>query len=295
MYTSAYLTFPSDAVSHRLGYEIQKASGGALLAEFENLLPSGLLGLKDDRVELTVRRGAEAVKVVITDFDIGVAWLRLLTGRAAAEVNGVVGGGRVAGEVEVGAGGVTLASVLEGVDLEAFAPLLGRLPIPVQANITGHVRYDAAADPQQSQGQARLSVSGLSVGPGKLQAGAMGDFEIPQAVRFGSVEVVAALDKGRLEVKEFKQQSATDVQIAALTGSLTLRPRMETSNFDACIAVGLNETFSSENPKFKTILDLATIGPPAGPGFRKDDSGRLHVAFAGTLRGGLRPQRKQCE
>ncbi len=289
-----YLTFPGDAVGQRLAHELRMRSGGKIAATFGEVSLYRLTGVEAQDVRLLFNTTDPPTEVTLDAARGRLQILPLLLFNLSFATEVELQDGTVAAEITPNQDGI-LAMELEIDELNLaqppLLPTLVGLPIGGVVDGSGEVRW--SQDPRRSSGEAKLSLSKLSVGPGEPVKG----FSLPNQITFGKLDLAMTLEGGQLRFDRFEQDSKAgkpDVAIKLANLSANLRRSIATTSYDACLALKLDEAFLAENRKFEAILDLAKIPAPVGPGFRSDDEGFLHASFSGTFSGKPKPRRRLC-
>ena len=277
---SLYMTFPGAAVGQRIAHEVRQATQGSVALSFEDLELYRLTGISAEGVQVELRRGAQDTQTFALDeATVRLQILSLLMLEPVVSADLKLGDGSI--EAEIGQpeeGEYEVKVDIAEVGL-ASAPMLAEMVgLPMSGVVTGNVETAIKKDPRKNEGQLSLQIAGSSVGPGSV-----GGLTLPK-MNLGNLELQVNVDKGRIEISEFKQAGG-DIE-ARLSGHSNLRSSLLSSSVDACVQFKADAGFLAKNPKMKTIMDLAKIK------LKKGESDFLHLPLSGTfsrprLRGGL--------
>lgn len=280
-----YLTFPGDAVGQWLARQVHQRSGGKLSLSFDGLSLYGLTGFEADRVKVTVRRrDGDALSVPIGPVSARLQILPLFTliPVVAATVN--FGAGSLSAKVGKGGDGVRVEADVANVDFATPPVLANILNIPLTGVLSGNVALTWQDDPKKSEGKLSLSLKNAALGPGPIAPG----LTLPKDMQLGQLDLAFEMKEGNLRIASVQQKGEPNVQLRNVTGTAVLRPPLNTSTYDACLEVKVDERLFKEYPKLEGMMLFASARA------RKDQEGFLHVPLSGNFHSLPRMSQRLC-
>ncbi|MBI5509529.1 MAG: type II secretion system protein GspN [Deltaproteobacteria bacterium] len=281
-----YFTFPAQAVGQRVATEIQKATGGSVNVMFTDVSLYRFSGIAARHVK--IRSNSDSGPPLELEVDgLRLRLLPLLWFSLSVNAGVDLGDGTLEAQLSKSDDGFDIALEADEVDFAAPAIIAKLTGLPIQGTLDGSVRAkigfggDKRAKgpepgkrgliPDQADGEASLTISKASFGPGTVAG-----FTIPEGLDFGQLDLALDMKKGRLRVAAFKQKGG---QVAVdLSGSSSLRAAVFASTLDACLKFKVtDEAYLTKNPKVSTALQLAAVQ------LKKDPEGYLHLKLGGTF------------
>ena len=277
-----YLTRPVDVVGDRLLHEIRNQSKGKLGLSYDSFELSGLAGLETEGV--TIQFGEELQSEFKLDhLDASLSTLSLLVMKPQVEVEFGWGDGAVEMEISPDSEMTELDLSIESLNLGESASVAGLAGVPIGGIVNGEIDSEWVKTLQTLKGEAQLTMTGASVGPGELKG-----MVIPR-ISLGTITLRLKATSGKVEIISYKQ-SGGDIA-TEISGDVGLRTRLGSSSLNTCIKFKGDPKFLEKNPKLQSALELASIQ------LKKDSAQFLHVPLGGKmqrprLRGGLCPSER---
>ena len=277
IFFSLYLTFPSDVLGQRLGYEIRKKTEGEVNLSFESFDLSGLNGVEAEGID--VKLGKEP-PIRIDAISSHVQLWSLLTFNPALETEIELGNGKVELEATPQETGMALDVEIDKLDLAKPSLIAKYAGLPVRGIVKADLETGWKTGLKTLGGQGKIKLDQVSVGPG-----AIAGISFP-AISLGDIEFELTAKKGVVELKSYKQ-SGGNFQ-TRLAGKIELRSRLASSTFrDFCIQFKGDPEFLNKNSKLKSAIELASIK------LKKAPDNFMHVSFSGPM-GRVRLKRGLC-
>lgn len=269
---SLYLTFPSQAIAQRIGYEVQRSSGGSMSATVGRASLSFPVGVVARDVRLQVpRSGEDDVQVTLDRARGSIDLLPLFGLSVKPRVEVQLGEGELEAAFQRGDEATSVDIDVDAWNILKPPVLPGLAGVPFGGVVDGGGSITIAAKPADSSGELMFEVGGLSVGPGPIAG-----FTLPEAINLGAVQFSLVAENGKLVIKDFSQEGG-QVNLE-LSGELRLNRQFARSNLDGCVKFKFSDTeFLSRFPKVETAVQLA------GARFQKDSEEFLNVPLRGLL------------
>jgi len=266
------LTFPSDAVSERIAWEVDQATKGGMVLRLDGVSPSwGVTGVNLEGAQLLQRvegKGDEEDTVTLLvqaiRVDARARILPLLTGDLITDLDAELYDGTLAGELGQVDGSLTADLVANDLDLSLY-PFAGA-DWSVDASGLLDALVDLTVSPddvKEAKGDLEVSVDGLV-----LRDLVVSGFTIEEAV---FSEAVLELDVRDGEADVEKGEFISDMVEATVEGKIILSSPLERSRLKLDLKVRLDEDLDQ----------LAQIAP--GMKNARDEGGTYHFMVSGTL------------
>jgi type II secretion system protein N len=180
---------------------------------------------------------------------------------------------------------------VDEVDLGRAVFLGSKLGLPVEGKLSADVEIELGAQAEKdARGHVDLSVKGFGLGAGNLKV-VPGGFELADGLRLGDLKGRMPIQQGQGTIESLRFDGSTDVE-AEVTGTLSVKPRLQSSRLDVEGWFRPAAAFLEKNPKVKSAIELGEkLSLPGAPSLAKakDEEGRYHFNARGPLHT-LRPQ-----
>lgn len=289
-----YLTFPLDEVKgiivgrleDALGKGKQGTYGVDPKVDIGSLSLSGF-GVQAERVQIQLAsRDPEPGPVVdIDDLSLGVRPWTLLGKVRTVTLDADLYEGSIEAVLSVDEkGAVHEAAVsVDDIDLAKVPLVQGKLGVPMAGKLNLEADLDLGATPEKNgEGEVKIDLKGLGVGPGNLKlAAAFGGFELP-AIDLGNLTGEIPVKQGRGSLTGVKLDGK-DLQ-AELGGDLYLKGNLGNSRLDIDGWFHLTPAFLEREKKFQSLLELGeSLGGGMSLSKAKDDEGHYWFSLKGTM------------
>ena len=284
-----YFTFPAQAVGQRLSQEIQRRTGGAVNIVFTDVSLYRFSGIAAKKVKIrTNPEVGTPLEIEVDGLHLRLRLLPLLLFSLSVSAGIDLGDGSIDGIATKVEDGVDLELELDDVDFMTPPILTKVVGVPIRGKLAGKIKTKVGYGtgkgkakgvdngphgllPEQSEGQASITIHSAGFGPGKVSG-----FTVPEALDFGQLDLTLDMRRGRLRVASFQQKGG---QIALdASASSNLRAALKTSTLDACVKFKVtDEAYLAKNPNIRSALELAAAQ------LKKDAEGYLHLKWNGTM------------
>ncbi len=299
-----YITFPREAVLHRLDAEIAKASGGKVTLKTQKLELAGISGirLKEANVFIAADDGGTPTRLTVDSLEVKVHIFKTLK-RLISKANGIIlgpvggldlkmvqGDGSLIVTISEEEKSADIFANMENLRLERLLPALVSLPFPVRAITSGKLEGQIKKQ-WYTNGKARLDLSlkNVSLGEGTVKT-PLGPFELP-LIDLGTVATTLLLENGSLKVDKW-QQSGKDLVNSDISGKVILQKKMESSSMDIGISIKPSSEFLEKNSKFGAMIAMAGLKKDTDDSYSFTINGRFSSP---KVKSGKRRQAKSTE
>lgn len=288
-----YITFPGGAVAQRIAQELTTASGGLVTASISRVSLYWLTGIEAEDVRLKLNTSDPPVPITVDRFTARLQLLPLLWLQPTLAVTIEGQGAEIDTTVHNTDDGIAIEAEIDSFNLAKPPILASYANVPIQGSLSIKTDLVWSQDPRKSNGTFTMSLVDASVGPGTPAPG----FSLPNPIALGQIDLAMQIEDGKAILKQLEQKPGKvppDLLIRRGNFNATLLPSFGRSTYESCLEISLDQAFLKSNPKFEAIMDLATIGPPMGPGLKKDGDGFLHANFSGNFSAKPRFQQRLC-
>ncbi len=282
-----YVTFPREAILHRIDAEIAKASGGKVTLKTQKLELAGISGIRLKEVNIFIAGDGEATptRLTVDSLEVKVHLFKTIK-RLISKANGIILGpvGGLDLKMVQGTGSLiltiseeekeaVLSANMEGLRLERLLPAFVSLPIPVRAVTSAKLNAEIKKQWYTGgKGRLDLSLKNVSLGEGTVKT-PIGPFELP-LIDLGAVSATLLLENGALKVDKW-QQSGKDLLESDISGKITMQKKMESSALDIGISIKPSNEFLEKNSKFGAMIAMA--------GLKKDSDDNYSFTLSGRF------------
>jgi type II secretion system protein N len=289
-----YLTFPLDDLKPQIVAMIEDALGKGKQGQYGvdpkielgSLSLSGF-GVSAERVALQLgsRDPEPGPTLDIDELSIGVRPWTLLSSARSVVVDADLYDGSISGVVSVDEKGAVHSADVEvdDVDLGKVPMVLAATGLPMTGKLNADIDLDLGATPEKDgEGNIKLNITALSIGPGSPKAAAaFGGFALPQ-VELGTLSGEIPVKQGRGELTGVKLDGK-DLQLE-LGGSVAFKGRFGSSRLDLDGWFMPQPALFEKDTKLKSLIEIGeSMGGSASLGKAKDADGRYHFSVKGTL------------
>jgi type II secretion system protein N len=288
-------TFPIDDLKPQLvalledglGKGKQGAYGQDPKVEIGSLTLAGF-GVNAERVmiQLASRNPEPGPVIDIDDLSVSVRPWTLLSSTRTVAIDAELYDGDISGTVTVDDKGAVHAADIEvnGLDLGKMPMLVAAIGLPMGGKLDADVDLELGPQPEKSgTGDIKLTLKGLSLGPGSPKAAAaFGGFNLPQ-LELGTLsgQIPVAQGKGTLEHVKL---DGKDLQLE-LTADITFKSKLQSSRLNLDGWFFPTPALFEKDAKLKTLIDLGESFSGSGPSLSKakDEDGHYHFSVRGNF------------
>lgn len=289
-----YLTFPLDEMKGIIVSRLEDALGKGKQGSYgvDPKVDIGALslsgfGVTAERVQIQLAsKDPEPGPVVdIDDLALGIRPWTLLGKVRTVTVDADLYDGSVQAVLSVDEKGAVHEADLnvDDVDLGKIPLVQGKLGVPMAGKLNLEAELDLGATPEKNgEGEVKIDLKGLSVGPGSLKlAAAFGGFELP-TIDLGNLKGEIPVKQGKGSLQGVKLDGK-DLQ-AELGGDVYLKGNIGNSRLDIDGWFHLTPAFLEREKKFQSLLELGeNLGGGMSLGKAKDDEGHYWFSVKGAL------------
>jgi type II secretion system protein N len=293
-WVGVYLTFPLDdlkpqivsAMEDALGKGKQGTYGVDPKVTLGSLSLSGFgVAAEHVQVQLASKDPEPGPTIDVDELSIGVRPWSLLGKARTVVLDADLYDGTISGTVSLDEKGQLFdADVdVDDVDLAKCTPLLAVLGVPATGKIEASVELDLGATPEKDgEGNVKLAVKGLTLGPGSPKAAAaFGGFTLP-VIDLGNLTGEMPIVQGKGTLQGMKLDGK-DVQLE-LGGDISVKSRFGMSRLDLDGWFFPTPALFEKDPKLKTAIELGeSLGASSGLSKSKDEEGHYHFTVKGTV------------
>jgi type II secretion system protein N len=258
-------TFPVEAVQERL---VLAAAAKGWQLEAEEVGPSGLLGIRADRVKLEIREG---VSLAFDDVRASLRIGALLMGRQGVSFRARFLDGTVVGVAERNWSKTWthVAGEVSSVDLarsDAIRKMAG-LDLGGKVSASVDVELDNK-EPTKSAGEIEVTIDQALVKGGEVPIpGMTGGFSLPK-IALGKLSAKATIKDGKATVEKLEAKGQ-DLEARGEGITVTIQPRLEHAPIFGKILVRPSDAFwsGSGTAGFRGLAEAALAQAKGGDGF----------------------------
>ncbi len=282
-----YITFPREAILHRLKAEVTKASNGKVTLNTQKLALAGISGisLKEINIFIAGDDNATPTRLTIDSLEVKIHLFktikRLITknkGGLLGPIGGldatiIQGKGSLFATISEEEKATDLMVNFEELRLERLLPAFVSIPLPVRAITSGTLKAKLKNQwYTNGEGSLELRLKNCSLGAGTVNT-PLGPFELP-LIDFGTISTTMLLERGALKIDKW-QQSGRDLVESSINGKITLQKRLESSALDLGISLKPGSEFLEKNSKFGAMIAMA--------GLKKDEDDNYSFIISGRF------------
>lgn len=290
-----YLTFPLDDLKPQIVALIESALGKGKQGQYgvDPKVELGALslsgfGVAAERVSIQLgnKEPEPGPMVDVDELSIGVRPWTLLSAVRSVVVDADLYGGSLSGVVSMDdkQNVHAVAVEVEDVDLSKMPVILAASGLPVTGTLDVDIDLDLGPTPEKDgAGDIKLSVKGLTLGPGSPKAAAaIGGFSLPQ-VELGTLTGEIPVKQGRGTLQGVKLDGK-DLQLE-LAGDIAFKGRLGSSRLNLDGWFLPTPALFEKDQKLKSLIELGESMGGSGPSLAKakDEEGRYHFSVKGTL------------
>jgi type II secretion system protein N len=216
---------------------------------------------------------------------VSASALALLTGAREASFGARALDGEVAGWARDSAAGRHLDLQLDGVNPGKIPQLANTIGLPLGGSLSGHASVEVPeGNVTRAEGTLELTAEDLVLGDGKAKI--QNTIALPE-LHMGAFNLKAQISGGRLKIDECTAQGR-DLDLA-LTGSIRLRPKVESSVADLELKFSFAEKYRNQSDMTKALFGQPEVKIPGlfdtvtSSHLSKQEDGSYAARLSGTL------------
>jgi type II secretion system protein N len=228
------------------------------------LFPNGVKAT-DVRFVKAGREEAPAFSVFLDMVKVRISLLGLLIGHRNVSFGSELFSGSLDGAVSLGGERVQFNTQIEHIDLNKFPLLADIVGMKFKGIFSGTIDLNFTShDLKTATGVVQVDLDDAAIGEGTVgeSADSSGGFSIPP-IRLGKVQINLQVDRGKAELKTFKQQS-DDLEVNA-EGYVLMAQRFDQFTQNCRVRFKPSASFLAKNPKFQTVIDLSGMTNATDP------------------------------
>jgi type II secretion system protein N len=292
----AYWSFPYDRLRDHIVRQVETSSGpgGPQASGWEldivDLSPSWGTGVTLTGVHLSKLpegRDDKPASIVVDELTLRVSPFAYLFGSTAVSFHADLGGGALQGAYHESEERIRLEADAANLNLRRLPFFRAMLGIPLTGTLDGSLKFTVAQEAEDTDGEADLTIQGLTVGDGKakLRVEGMQDGLTIERIAAGDLHLRAEAEDGVARVTKL-EASGEDAELRG-TGTVRLLLPLAMSRLDLIFGIRFSDGYRNRNDQTRALFSLMEFNPKVREARASD--GTIQFRIAGPFGGRITP------